>query len=121
MRIWVLGLVAILGSCSSSEQREADRAKAVIAGKLKDPESAKFTDVKVLFGTVCGMVNGRNSFGAYSGAERFAGNGSSTRLRSEAENADSLLSGTPAGESYRPTEWFDKSWDRCQQKGIAVK
>lgn len=121
MRIWVLGLIALLGSCSSPEQNEADRAKVVVAAKLKDPDSAKFTAVKVLLGNVCGMVNGRNSFGAYSGAERFLGSGATTRLRSEAERADTLLSGTPAGESYRPTEWFDKSWVQCEREGIDVK
>ncbi|ANL74286.1 hypothetical protein AMC83_PA00059 (plasmid) [Rhizobium phaseoli] len=56
-----------------------DFVKAAVAKRLKDPESAKFpeafsaskntadpTDI-----TVCGKVNGRNSFGAYAGSTPF--------------------------------------------------
>lgn len=117
MRIWVLGLAALLGSCTSRDQREAEQAKALVAAKLKDPESAKFTDVRMFLGTTCGMVNGKNSFGAYSGAEKFIG----SRLRSDSENLEAMLSNTPAGKEYHAIDEFDKSWAKCQGEGAPVK
>lgn len=56
--------------------------KRGVANSLKDPDSARFGDwmlaiegtykgTNVLF--VCGLVNGRNSFGGYVGFHRFVG------------------------------------------------
>ena len=49
-----------------------------VAQELKDPEAARFT--KIIAGrgakgsiTVCGLVNGKNSYGAYTGAKPFIG------------------------------------------------
>ena len=61
---------------SAAAQAEAiERAEMLVKARLKDPFSAEFSDVRVL-GTgaqerVCGLVNAKNSFGAYSGSERF--------------------------------------------------
>lgn len=38
---------------------------------LKDPESSKFRDVRQSSAAVCGEVNAKNSFGAYTGFKRF--------------------------------------------------
>jgi len=54
-------------------------ARSWIAGRLLDPDSARFDDVvsrRVDFNgyslwLVCGMVNGRNRFGGYAGAQPF--------------------------------------------------
>jgi len=48
-------------------------AQRTIARSLRDPESARFTEVRrdVATGAVCGMVNGKNLYGAYSGAIPF--------------------------------------------------
>lgn len=52
----------------------------LIAARMKDPDSVKFKDVffSDKFGApaTCGSVNAKNSFGAYSGFERFIGLGS---------------------------------------------
>ena len=55
-------------------------AKRAVLGLLKDPESAKFKDVRFneteSGGAVaCGLVNSKNSFGAFSGFQRFISNG----------------------------------------------
>ncbi|MBY5649939.1 hypothetical protein HFO45_16970 [Rhizobium leguminosarum] len=61
----------------TSEQTEF--VKQAVAKRLKDPDSAKFPDKFSAVRddsdkesvTVCGEVNGKNSFGAYSGATPF--------------------------------------------------
>jgi hypothetical protein len=56
------------------------KMRAAVASKLKDPESARFTETKramrknargELVDTVCGMVNAKNSYGGYTGAKPF--------------------------------------------------
>lgn len=61
---------------SSKQARDLDAAKVVavktvIVNGLKDPDSAKFRNVKVKWDTVCGEVNAKNSFGGYVGYRRF--------------------------------------------------
>jgi hypothetical protein len=47
-------------------------AERSVKAKLKDPESAQFSpSVYTSAGYVCGSVNARNSFGAYSGTQAF--------------------------------------------------
>lgn len=67
----VLGL--LLASCSSSaEDRLIAEAQERTAETLRDPDSARFSQVRVTRpGVVCGQVNGKNAFGAYAGAEPF--------------------------------------------------
>ncbi len=53
-----------------------EKAQDAIRRTLKDPESAKFYDVATIkVGgspyAVCGYVNAKNSFGAYTGPRRF--------------------------------------------------
>lgn len=52
-----------------------DRGKDAIIEKLKDPDSAKFRNVRFYSGggvpVVCGQVNAKNAFGGYTGFERF--------------------------------------------------
>jgi hypothetical protein len=38
---------------------------------LRDPDSAKISDVKVSGSSVCGLVNSKNGFGGYTGIQRF--------------------------------------------------
>lgn len=73
--------IFLMVGCSSQEDLAIQVAKAEVAKQLKDPESAKFYDVAVVYQgskvdypvsmSVCGSVNGKNAFGAYSGAVRF--------------------------------------------------
>lgn len=57
----------------------ADKAKLVIKGMLKDPESAIFSDLITTlapdnkgFIGICGQVNAKNSYGGYTGNKPFA-------------------------------------------------
>ena len=66
-------------------------AKRAVLGLLKDPESAKFKDVRFneteSGGAVaCGLVNSKNSFGAFSGFQRFISNGKTTFLEEQDKN-----------------------------------
>jgi len=58
-------------------------AKKAVATILKDPDSAKFKDVffnetKEGGPVACGRVNSKNSFGAYTGFQRFISSGKTT-------------------------------------------
>jgi hypothetical protein len=46
-------------------------AKAAVLDRLKDPESARFTDIKVQPDIVCGWVNAKTSEGGYAGKRRW--------------------------------------------------
>lgn len=92
-----LGLaLAGCGSRSESEQRPSDldiqvAAEAWVRNKLKDPDSAKFSNVRISrksgHPVACGSVNSRNGFGGMSGAQRFISGGSSATFLEE-EMAD---------------------------------
>ena len=61
--------------------------------KLRDPDSAKFKNVFFHRGrgnipATCGYVNARNSFGGYTGFERFVSAGAPERTVLESEMAD---------------------------------
>ena len=62
-------LLMALGSAASAEP--VDDARAAVVKKLKDPESARFTDVRVNGEAVCGLVNAKNAMGGYPGAHKF--------------------------------------------------
>ena len=70
-------LLAILLVAGASHAQSADQAiadaKAAIAMKMKDPESARFAGVVASpkGGTVCGWVNAKNSYGGYVGYKPF--------------------------------------------------
>ena len=53
---------------------EVARAKKIVADRMKDPASVLFKDVIYIKEkqAVCGSVNAKNSYGAYSGYEQFA-------------------------------------------------
>lgn len=53
---------------------EVARAKKIVADRMKDPASVLFKDVVYIkeMQAVCGSVNAKNSYGAYSGYEQFA-------------------------------------------------
>lgn len=51
---------------------DIDRARTSVASHLKDPDSAKFRNERQVSDVaVCGEVNGKNTFGAYSGFAQF--------------------------------------------------
>ena len=74
----------ILRSCGSSKTEKETtnisdsytvaNAQISIESQLKDPESAKFKNMRVSIinpKVVCGEVNSKNSFGGYTGFQKF--------------------------------------------------
>lgn len=117
----IILIIAAFAMAGCSEQRQADVVKAEVAAKMKDPESAKFTNLKVYLATLCGEVNAKNSFGAYAGADKFMGVKGAVTIRSEVVSLDAMLAGTEAGKmdgSY--VERFDRDYEECQHEGKAV-
>lgn len=77
-----------------------EKGKKAVKEKLKDPDSAKFKNLFFSRGAdnvpcTCGEVNAKNSFGGFTGFQRFISGGSSDLTFFEAEVAD-----------------FDAAWDR---------
>lgn len=73
--MWKFGSAALLLIvCTGGARADAiDDAKAAVTAKLKDPQSAVFSDVRVSTdpNVICGRVNAKNSFGGYVGAKEF--------------------------------------------------
>lgn len=68
-----LVLIACLVAIAPAHATDAIAdAKARILETLKDPDSAKFRDVKLYkSGAVCGSYNAKNSYGGYVGYTHF--------------------------------------------------
>ncbi len=65
-----LFLVPFLSACDNGAVSDAKKA---LKSRLKDPESATFSEVKSNEdGTVCGKYNAKNSFGGYVGEKIFS-------------------------------------------------
>ena len=76
MRI-VIGLLtaamALIG-CDSAADKQAQlisEARAAVASNLLDPTSPLFSEITVRDQTVCGLVNAKNTYGAYTGGKPF--------------------------------------------------
>jgi hypothetical protein len=69
-------------AADSAAVREREEGEMIVAARmhvkqrLKDPESAQFGQLTVRNNVVCGTVNSKNSFGGYTGPERFYAFGS---------------------------------------------
>lgn len=66
----------VAGPVCADESALIDSAKAAVARSLKDPESARFADLRIGRTAngepvVCGTVNAKNSYGGYTGAAPF--------------------------------------------------
>ncbi len=121
MKQALLLLVLLMSACTSKEQSAADRLKLVVAEKFKDPQSVRFTGLKFDGVTLCGEVNGKNSFGAYVGSDKFAATDTFIHIRNEFVERDLALQGTPANPEWKNgTAGFDKFWNACQSGGTPV-
>lgn len=78
--IWALG-AALLAGCSPAPFDYETAVKR----EMRDPDSAKFSDVTVNVESACGFVNSKNGFGGYAGRQPFVVVGSN------AETADVTL------------------------------
>jgi hypothetical protein len=61
------------GASCPATPKEEQAVLAALKSSLKDPDSAKISNVKVSAAgkTVCGLVNAKNSYGGYSGDSVF--------------------------------------------------
>lgn len=76
---------ALLVGCSSDRESLISSAQDFVADMLKDPESARFRGIFLIPNeekdgilqdiAICGVVDGKNSFGAYTGGQRFVAYG----------------------------------------------
>lgn len=116
----LLGIVVVIGIAMPSDSTTSgggsatptfnfyamvDGAKEQVRQRLKDPESARWSGIKVVetvqsgnaVKVVCGTVNSKNSFGGYAGPSRWLSNGLNvTALESD-------LSGGEFDELWRKT------------------
>lgn len=77
MRLGALLLLALsVGGCGGP----VSDAKRAAAALLKDPASAQFREVRQGGPLVCGEINGRNTYGAYSGFTRFVYDGRGAQI-----------------------------------------
>lgn len=70
---WAVAILSVLALASCGDGR-IDSAKALAADSMKDPAAAQFRNVRrstTDAEDVCGEVNGKNSYGAYTGFKRF--------------------------------------------------
>lgn len=86
-----IALAMIAGLCACSDNNDYEYAggrtaldmrvgaQETIKGKLRDPDSAEFSEVHISAKSgmhiVCGKVNSRNGFGGMGGAQYFISNG----------------------------------------------
>lgn len=79
-----------------SQTDAIEAAKKTVAAKLKDPEAARFQNLRMVTyaegNLVCGEVNGKNSYGAYVGYRPFA-----------ASPTDAVLESNDS--RYKSTDW----------------
>lgn len=77
-------MLGALSGGGAAKNGVEDSLKQAVASELKDPSSAVFGDVKIYTNTsengvthvaACGKVGGKNSFGAYTGMQRFVSTG----------------------------------------------
>lgn len=125
--------LALLCGCDLTQDMAIDKGKEMVASALKDPGSAEFQGVfmveeKVIgethYGFLCGAVNSRNSFGGYTGFQRFVANFNYSRKGqigvsyvTVEEGAKARLS--PEGISYFQTVyWLGKCEERPQKAEI---
>ena len=73
MRLVLISLLMITSAGNATPPRETriEQAKQTLAADLKDPDSAKFRNVREHRNNVCGEYNAKNSYGGYVGFERF--------------------------------------------------
>ena len=103
----IASLALILAGCTSPEEKLIATAQAAVANKLRDPSSPLFTEVTATEDglQVCGLVNGKNGFGAYAGPARFTYH---TAIGAEVEPSEDQ----PAGKFIACS--FDNSYRECK-------
>lgn len=101
-------LLAGLLSLAACEDRTVAQARRVTADLFKDPDTVRFRALHhSKLGSVCGEVNGKNSYGAYAGYQRFI-----------FRNGRSLLDDTDSDEGHA---YFGVAWDLCRTWNLPAR
>ena len=69
--IAAMAISAHAATLTPQQQATVDKGKAIIADRMKDPDSLKWRNLAVVGDTLCGEVNGKNGYGGYVGYQRF--------------------------------------------------
>ena len=88
--IWVIA-AAVLGGCVAAklpdemyvsesitlQKAQEDAIRSAVLARLKDPESARFGEIKAGVNSngkilACGLVNSKNSYGGYTGMQPYS-------------------------------------------------
>lgn len=104
MKICIIGLLLLaFTAVAAASEQDIAAGKAVIAMKMKDPESVRFTDVVASEkGTVCGWINAKNSYGGYVGFKPFYVLAGMADIRDEDDRS-----------SFTNRGWFAIAWRAC--------
>lgn len=102
-----LALALVLGGPGSMfEVRHIgleDKVMRLAAAQLRDPSAAQFRNVRRNQVFVCGEINGKNGFGAYTGFKRFYGTEDNATIDPDTDGP------TFEGKPFLK-DMFDKSW-----------
>lgn len=104
--IVIFTLAACGASVSEADQQKIEDVKAAVRDKLRDPESAQFSSVKLVAGLVCGEVNSKNGFGGYVGKQHFWGG------NPEITFGEDVVIST---EDSNPCELYEKNMEEAQK------
>lgn len=84
-----------------SETEAIELGKSAVAASLKDPDSAKFRNTRLVAhlqgAVVCGEVNAKNSYGGYSGFTRFAAGVQAATLEDKSSRYQDINAAANAG------------------------
>jgi hypothetical protein len=116
LALFVVGSFALFIVIGLSSDSKIPKAKRAVEFLLKDPDSAEFRSVRESAKRyVCGEVNAKNSFGAYTGFRRFAvdvsesGTVPSIDLGGVSPNAKGAERAAQLGQQAS----FDDLWRKC--------
>lgn len=102
----LLSPALFLGAC----ENRTSLAKHQVVALLRDPGSAKFRNIKTNESAVCGEVNGKNAFGAYSGFKRFVSAEGRIRLEMDVSTVTDASDATVSALQDNLTFW--ELWDK---------
>ena len=84
-----------------TESEAIEAGKLAVTSSLKDPDSAKFRNTRLVAylqgAVVCGEVNGKNSYGGYAGFTRFAAGIQSATLEDRSSRYPDINAAANAG------------------------
>lgn len=120
----VAAFAVSLTALGASDEDVIKTAQAMVASKLKDPESARFSDSFIYrrsdpyiqYTTLCGKVNSKNSFGGYTGAMRY----SATLTFSESGDVEVLSTNFEEGDNLMNMEDGLTIFEKLQWRGICA-